>query len=129
MAQLSGYPGQQFLVQKTLQVICHWYSQTAHTWMFFMWLSYWTVVIFCSKRKFHSLNLNSNLLSPLLMYVFYDSSCTKQAKHILFPQMIFKNQQCKAALTANNQNQESWGESKGNQQGSNPKSKIYCLCL
>lgn len=43
-------------------------------------------------------------------------------------QMIFTNQQCSAALTANHQNQESWGKNKGNQQGGNPESKIYCLC-
>lgn len=38
-------------------------------------------------------------------------------------------QQRRAARTANYQQQESRGESKGNQQGGNPKTKIYCQYL
>lgn len=58
------------------------------------------------------------------MYLYYDSSCTNQAKHTIFPQTIFENQQQRAAPTASYQQQESHSESKGNQQGGNPKTKI-----
>lgn len=61
------------------------------------------------------------------MYVFYDSSYKKQAKPIIFPRWFLKTNDVELHW-ANYQKQESWGKNKGNQQGGNPKSKIYCLC-
>lgn len=69
--------------------------------------------VFAQKENLNVLNLNSNFLNPLPMCVFYDSSCTKQAKHIIFPQVIFKNQQCRAALIANYQNRKAEVKTKG----------------
>lgn len=77
--------------------------------MLFMWLFYWTAGDFFSQEKIFVFDIYTlNFLNPLLMFVCYDSSCTNQAKHTVFPQMIFENQQQRrAALTANYQQQES----------------------
>lgn len=68
---------------------------------------------FAQKENLDVLNFSSNFLNPSTKCVFHDSSCTKQAKHIIFHQMIFKNQQCRAALTANYQNRKAKVKAKG----------------
>lgn len=79
-----------------------------------MCLSYWTAGNFLLTENIHIWHLHSNFLNPLPIYVCYDSSCTNPAKHTVFPQMILENQQYgRAALTANYQQLESWGENKG----------------